>query len=79
MKLVFFKEENEIKLKLKHNDVDEAFSYIRLIEFLHENNELETTEYCDDISDEEQEKINEMIRTINEKIVSITVSQEESE
>lgn len=79
MKLVFFKEEGEIKLKLKHNDIDEAFNYIRLIEFLHENNELETTEYCDDISDEEQEKINEMITTINEKIVSNTVSQEESE
>ena len=70
MKLVFFKEENEIKLKLNHNNTDENFNYVRLIEFLHENNELEETEYCTEISEEEKTKINEMIIKINEKIVS---------
>lgn len=69
MKLVFFKEVDEIKLKLNHNGNDEDFDYIRLIEFLHNRNELEPTEYCENISPEEQEKINEMIRKINESII----------
>ncbi len=75
MKLVFFKEEGEIKLKLNHNSEDEQFNYIRLIEFLHDGYELEPTEYCADITYEEQEKINEMITKINSSIVSINQSK----
>jgi hypothetical protein len=70
MKLVFFKEEDEIKLKLNQNNTNEDFNYVKLIEFLHENNELEETEYCAEISEDEKAKINEMIIKINEKIVS---------
>ena len=55
MKLVFFKEENEIKLKLNHESNDEEFNYVRLIEFLHNGNELEDTDYYEDISAEEKE------------------------
>ena len=69
MKLVFFKEEGEIKLKLNHNSGDEQFNYIKLIEFLHDGQELEPTEYCADITPEEQEKINEMVTKINGSIV----------
>lgn len=69
MKLVFFKEDEEIKLKLNNNGMDEEFSYIKLIEFLHVGNELEETEYYDEISDEEKSKIDEMIIKINEKVV----------
>lgn len=69
MKLVFFKEDEDIKLKLNNNGTDEEFSYVKLIKFLHEGNELEETEYYDDISDEEKSKIDEMIVKINEKVV----------
>ena len=69
MKLVFFKEEGEIKLKLNHNSGDEQFNYIKLIEFLNDGQELESTEYCADITTEEQEKINEMVTKINGSIV----------
>ena len=57
MKLVFFKENEDIKLKLNNNGTDEEFSYVKLIKFLHVGNELEETEYNDDISDEEKSKI----------------------
>ncbi len=73
MKLVFFREENEIKLKLNHEGNDEEFNYVRLIKFLHENNELETTEYDDDISEDEKGKINDMIQKINQTVVQLTV------
>lgn len=69
MKLVFFKEEEEIKLKLNHNDTDEDFNYVKLIEFLHENNVLEETEYEEGISYEEKDKVNSMIEKINEVVV----------
>lgn len=69
MKLVFFKEGEDIKLKLNNNGMDEEFSYVKLIEFLHIGNELEETEYYDDISVEEKSKIDEMIVKINEKVV----------
>ncbi len=70
MKLVFFKEEDEIKLKLNQKNTNEDFNYVKLIEFLHENNGLEETEYCAEISEDEKATINEMIIKINEKIVS---------
>lgn len=69
MKLVFFKEGEDIKSKLNNDGMDEEFSYVKLIEFLHVGNELEETEYCDDISVEEKSKIDEMIIKINEKVV----------
>lgn len=70
MKLVFFKENEDIKLKLNNNGIDEEFSYVKLIKFLHVGNELGETEYYDDISDEEKSKIDEMILKINEKVVT---------
>jgi hypothetical protein len=73
MKLVFFKEENEIKLKLNHESNDEEFNYVRLIEFLHNGNELEDTDYYEDISAEEKEKVNTMIEEINKVIVKQTL------
>lgn len=69
MKLVFFKEENEIKLKLNHENSDEEFNYVRLIEFLHNGDELENTEYYEDITEEEKEKIDNMILKINEVVI----------
>ncbi len=42
---------------------------IKLIEFLNDGQELESTEYCADITTEEQEKINEMVTKINGSIV----------
>lgn len=69
MKLVFFKEGEDIKSKLNNDGMDEEFSYVKLIEFLHVGNELEETEYWDDISVEEKSKIDEMIIKINEKVV----------
>ena len=69
MKLVFFKEDEDIKLKLNNNGTDEEFSYVKLIKFLHVGNELEETEYNDDIRKKKKSKINEMILKINEKVV----------
>jgi len=69
MKLVFFKDAEEIKVKLRNEDGDFDFDYIKLIEYLHERNELEETEYPDDITAIEQEKIDDMINKINESII----------
>ncbi len=77
MKLVFFKENEDIKLKLNNNGTDEEFRYVKLIKFLHVGNELEETEYYDDISDEEKSKIDEMILKINEKVVLYSTNRGE--
>ena len=77
MKLVFFKEDEDIKLKLNNNGTDEEFSYVKLIKFLLVGNELEETEYYDDISDEEKSKIDEMILKINEKVVLYSTNRGE--
>lgn len=71
MKLVFFKNEgsDEIKLKLNHEGKDEDFNYVRLIEFLHNNNKLEETEYPTDILSDEKDKIDGMITKINNVVV----------
>jgi len=69
MKLVFKKNDNEIEVKLKIDGELEDFNYIKIIEYLHGGNELEETEYPDDISNMEQEKINDMINNINESII----------
>ncbi|MDD2830374.1 MAG: hypothetical protein PHW18_12435 [Sulfuricurvum sp.] len=69
MKLVFSKEENEIKVKLLHNGTEEDFNYIKLIKFIHEDNELEETSYSEEITPEEREKVNVMISKINEVII----------
>ncbi|WP_415396269.1 hypothetical protein [Sulfurimonas sp. CS5] len=71
MKLVFFKEGEEVKLKI-NNGEDTEFNYVKLIEFLHTNNELEETEYWDGISEEEKNKVNAMIDKINEVVVKYT-------
>ncbi len=72
MKLVFFKKDEEIKLKFNNNGKDMEFNYVKLIEFLHTNNELEETEYWDDISEDEKNKVNAMIDKINEVVVKYT-------
>ena len=69
MKLVFFKEAGQIKLKLNNNSIDEIFDYIKFIEYLHENNELEETEFDSSISEEEKSKVIGMIHKINETVV----------
>ena len=72
MKLVFFKEADEIKVKLNHDESDEEFNYIKLIEFLHGDNELEETEYYEGISEDEEAKINNMINEINTIVIRQT-------
>ncbi|WP_041959758.1 hypothetical protein [Sulfurospirillum arsenophilum] len=69
MKLVFFKEAGQIKVKLNNNGTDMTFDYIKFIEYLYDNNELEETEFDNTISRNEQEKIMEMIAKINETVV----------
>lgn len=69
MKLVFFKDAEEIKVKLRVEDGDVNFDYIKLIEYLHKRNELEETEYPNDITAIEQEKIDDMINKINESVI----------
>lgn len=73
MKLVFEKQDDiEVKLKIDGELID--FNYIKFIEYLHCGNELQVTEYSDDISIIEREKINKMITRINE---SVTILDQE--
>ncbi|MDD5052586.1 MAG: hypothetical protein PHO27_07645 [Sulfuricurvum sp.] len=74
MKLVFSKEENEIKVKLHENGTEVDFNYIEWIKFIHEGNELEETIYCEEITPEEREKVNVMISKINDAIIRQTES-----
>jgi hypothetical protein len=69
MKLVFFKNDEEIKVKLRVDGGDMDFDYIKMIEYLHSGTVFEETEYPDDITSIEKEKIDSMIDKINESII----------
>jgi hypothetical protein len=78
MKLKFMRSaDNGIVVKLVEGGIENEFNYIELIKFLHTNKSLEDPEFIGDISEEEQQRIIEMILSINEAAVAVETSLEE--
>ena len=68
MKLIFTKnDQNEISVKLVSGTVAEDFSYTQMIKQLLKKNKFEDNQY-NGLSDEEKEKIEGMVKKINEAV-----------
>ncbi len=69
MKITFAKdEEQQIKVRLKEEDEEQEFDYIKMITYLFDEKQLEEPEFGEGITDEEKEKIQDMITNINSAI-----------
>lgn len=69
MKITFAKdEEQQIKVRLKEDDEELEFDYIKMITYLFDEKQLEEPEFGEGITDEEKEKIQDMITNINSAI-----------
>lgn len=69
MKITFAKdEEQQIKVRLKEGDEEQEFDYIKMITYLFDEKQLEEPEFGEGITDEEKEKIQDMITNINSAI-----------
>lgn len=70
MKLIFTKdEEKNISVELGTDTGKKEFSYIELVKSLWEKNELEESEFCDEITEDEKSRLNSMIKKINEAVI----------
>lgn len=68
MKLLFNKnEENEISVKMVIGTIEEEFSYTEMIKQLLKKNKFEDNQYTG-ISEEEQNRIEEMLEKINKAV-----------
>jgi len=65
MKLIFKREEKNLSIEIKDGVSTIEFNYVEMIKKILQSEELEETIFEGDISDEEKEKINEMIKKIN--------------
>ena len=78
MKLYFSKDEqNEIVVKMSTLTIQEDFSYIQMIKNLLVQNKFKETDFLGDFSDDEKNRIQAMLKNINDSIV--TSGEEESE
>jgi len=69
MKLIFSKDnDNNLTIQMITGTVVEDFTYVNMIKELIKNNKFEETEYNENISSEEREKIESMLNQINESI-----------
>jgi hypothetical protein len=71
MKLYFTKDEQqEIVVQMSTGIVMQEFSYIEMIKGLLSSNNFEATDYSDEITDEEEDRIESMLSSINDSIVT---------
>lgn len=70
MKLIFSKDDdNNLTIQMATGTVVEDFTYVNMIKELIKSNKFDETEYDENISNEEREKIGLMLNQINESIV----------
>ena len=71
MKLIFEKDkEKNIEVKIRDGLSEKEFSYIEMIKMLRNKNEFEASEFDADITEEEKDRINNMLSEINEVITA---------
>ena len=69
MKLIFSKDdENNLSIQMATGTVVEDFTYVEMIKGLIKNNKFDDTQYDEKITEEEREKIESMLKKINESI-----------
>ena len=76
MQLIFKRREDKLTIEIKDGVSTIEFNYVDMIKKFLKEKELETT-ICDgDFSDEEKEKINEMVAKINQAIPEEEIENE---
>lgn len=71
MKLHFSKDDqDEIVVEMSTSNIQEDFSYVEMIKTLLENNTFDSTEFSGDFSDEEKSRIENMLNSINDSIIT---------
>ena len=71
MKLFFSKNDrDEIIVKMSTSTVQQEFSYVEMIKNLLENNVFDDTDFTDEFSDEEIDRIESMLTKINDSIAT---------
>lgn len=69
MKLLFSKDEEEnIIVKMAKGTVVEEFSYVEMIKILLQNNTFDNTDFGNNITSEEIERIESMLSSINDSL-----------
>lgn len=69
MKLIFKKDQDEsMSLKIRENLSEKEFSYIEMIKSLRDKNVFEDSEYSDNISQDEKDRVDGMLARINSVI-----------
>lgn len=68
MQLIFKRREDKLTIEIKDGVSTIEFNYVDMIKKFLTEKELETTIFDGDFSDEEKEKINEMVAKINQAI-----------
>ncbi len=76
MKLVFHRNESEeIELQLGVGTVTKDFSYVELIQGILNGDTLEESIYDTTITDEEKERIGEMVKAVNDTIEEVLAEE----
>jgi len=76
MKLIFEKDQDKnMEVKIRDGLSEKEFSYVEMIKMLRDKNEFEASEFNADITDDEKERINNMLSKINE-VITIKVKEE---
>lgn len=69
MKLIFEKDkDNDLSVKIRDGIAENEFTYIDMIKSLRELNAFEDSEFHGDITDDERDRIKNMLSKINEVI-----------
>lgn len=69
MKLIFEKDpEKNMTVKIKDGVDVKDFSYIEMIKLLRDENKFEPSDFCNDITPDERERVNDMLKEINSVI-----------
>lgn len=76
MQLIFKRREDKLTIEIKDGVSTIEFNYVDMIKKFLKEKELETTIFDGDFSDEEKEKINEMVAKINQAIPEEEIENE---
>ncbi len=71
MKLIFEKEQdNNLSVKIRDGLSEKEFTYIEMIKSLRKMNVFEDSDFIGDITDEEKDRIHNMLSKINEVVTA---------
>jgi hypothetical protein len=79
MKLIFKKEKEKVNIFIRNELKEEIFNYVNMIKYLIDGNEFEKSEFIGDLSVQEKEKINDMIKKISKVVIDEKISLENDE